>query len=83
MKTKANQAAFDVGQMAHRMAGGYYMHVAAIQVARDPRAVRLSPDVEPGHAVPIAYVPAKMALDMFLASHYLAQAGNNPNMWTS
>ena len=45
MNTKANQAAFDVGQMAHRMAGGYYMHVAAIQVARDPRAVRLSPDV--------------------------------------
>ena len=32
---KVNQAAFDIGQMAERMAEGYFMHLAAIQVAKD------------------------------------------------
>jgi hypothetical protein len=36
---KASQAAFDIGQMTDRMVQGYYMHLAAIQVATDPRAV--------------------------------------------
>jgi hypothetical protein len=40
-----NQAAFDIGQMAHRMSEGYLMHLAVIQVATDPRSVALSPDV--------------------------------------
>jgi hypothetical protein len=42
-KLRANQAAFDIGQMTERMAQGYYMHLAAIKVAKDPRAVALSP----------------------------------------
>jgi hypothetical protein len=54
-----NQAAFDIGQMADRLAQGYFMHLAAIQVAKDPRAVALSPSVEPGSIVPVAYVGRK------------------------
>ena len=32
------QEVFDLGRMAHRWAQGYYSHVAAMQLARDPRA---------------------------------------------
>ena len=49
---KANQAAFDIGQMAQRMAEGYFTHVAAIRIATDPRAPVLSPPTEPGKLVP-------------------------------
>jgi hypothetical protein len=38
---KANQAAFELGQMAERLTAGCHAHVAAIQIARDPRGVGL------------------------------------------
>jgi hypothetical protein len=50
---KANQAAFEIGQMTERLAQGYYIHWAAIRVARDRRAVALSPN---GQIVPVGYV---------------------------
>ena len=68
-QSKANQAAFDIGQMTERMAQGYYMHVAAIQVAKDPRAIFLSPNVEPGQIVPVGRIRHKMALGTSLTSH--------------
>jgi hypothetical protein len=37
MTGMVNQAAFDIGQMIERVADGYYTHVAAIQIAGDPR----------------------------------------------
>jgi hypothetical protein len=78
---KANQAAFDVGQMAQRMFEGYYMHLAVIQVAKDPRAIFLSPIVEPGQMVPIGCIHHKDGTrHEFHFAHYLAQAGNNPAM---
>ena len=76
-----NQAAFDIGQMTERMVQGYFMHLAAIQVAKDPRAVALSPNVEPGQIVPVAYVGRKDGTRLvFHFTHYLAQAGSNPAM---
>jgi hypothetical protein len=76
-----NQAAFDIGQMAERMAHGYLMHLAVIQVAKDPRAVALSPTMEPGQIVPVAYVSRKDGTRYaFHFTHYLAQAGSNPAM---
>lgn len=53
---KANPAAFDAGQLAERMAIGFYTHAAAISVATDPRATLLSPQTLPGHIVPVGYV---------------------------
>ena len=80
-KLKANQAAFDIGQMAHRMFEGYYMHLAAIQVAKDPRAVTLSPNVEPGQMVPVGRIRHKDGTrHEFNFEHYLAQARTNPAM---
>jgi hypothetical protein len=52
---KANQAAFEIGQVAQRMFEGYFAHVAAIQVAKDPRAAALSPNAQPGE-IPEGYV---------------------------
>jgi hypothetical protein len=76
---KPNQAAFDIGQMAHRMFEGYYMHLAAILVARDPRAVAMSPKIEPGQMVPIGYIRHKDGTrHEFAFAHYLAQARTNP-----
>jgi hypothetical protein len=76
---KANQAAFNIGQMAERIAQGYYVHLAAIEVARDPRAVALSPKVEPGKRVPVGYVRRKDGTPYeFHFNHYLSQARNNP-----
>jgi hypothetical protein len=78
---KANQAAFDIGQMTERMAQGYYMHLAAIQVAKDPRAVSLSPKIEPGQIVPIGRIRHKDGTrHEFDFALYQAQARTNPAM---
>jgi hypothetical protein len=78
---KANQAAFDISQMAHRMFEGYYTHLAAIQVARDPRAIALSPNLEPGQIVPVGYVVRKDGTrHVFNFTHYLGHAGRDPAM---
>jgi hypothetical protein len=78
---KVNQAAFDVGQMAQRMAEGYLMHVAAIQIATDPRASALSPAVKPGQLVPEGYVFRKDGTPhRFHFKHYLEKAASDPMM---
>jgi hypothetical protein len=56
---KANQAAFDAGQLAERLAQGYYAHLAALSVAADPKAAQLAPQTLPGHIVPIGTVKRK------------------------
>jgi hypothetical protein len=76
---KANQAAFKLGQMAERLAAGYHAHVAAIQIARDPRAPLLSPEVEPGKLVPEGYVFRKDGtFHRFHFNLYLVKVGNDP-----
>jgi hypothetical protein len=71
---KANQAAFDVGQMAQRMSDGYFMHMAAIQVAKSPHAMVLSPRVRPS-SVPEGYVVRKDGtFYRFHFRHFLGKA---------
>ena len=53
---KANQAAFETGQLAERMAQGYYAHSAAIIVATRPEAEALAPAKLPGMTVPLGFV---------------------------
>jgi hypothetical protein len=48
--------AFDVCQLAQRLAQGYYAHVAALTIAEDPRALDLVPPKKPGFLVPVADV---------------------------
>jgi len=67
--------------MAYRMYEGYFMHVAAIRVATDPRAQTLSPNVEPGQIVPVGYVVRKDGTwHSFHFTHYLARTGSDPTM---
>jgi hypothetical protein len=75
---KVNQAAFDAGQLAERLAQGYYSHLAAIAVATDPRAVQLAPRIRPGHVVPVADVERKDGTaHVFHFLHFLALAGSD------
>jgi len=78
---KANQAAFECGQLAERMAQGYYAHKAAIEVATDSRAKALAPAVQPGQIVPVGYVARKDGTQIiFHYQHFLDQARTNPTM---
>jgi hypothetical protein len=78
---KANQAAFDIGQMVERLAHGYFMHVAAITAATDPRAEALSPEVEPGRIVPEGYAYRKDGTrHNFHFTYFLAKAVSDPAM---
>src|SRR5262245_52702875 len=75
---KVNQAAFDAGQLAERMAQGYFVHVAAIEVATDPRASALAPIIEAGQYVPVGYVSRKDGTrHAFHFQHFLDQARTN------
>jgi hypothetical protein len=56
---RPNQPAFEVGQLAQRLADGYYGHMAAITVAGDPKAETLFPAVRPGQMVPVAEIRRK------------------------
>lgn len=49
-------SAFDVGQLAQRLAAQYYSHQAAIAVAASPGADALMPATLPGYVVPIGEV---------------------------
>ena len=69
---KANQAAFDAGQLAQRLAEGYYTYLAAILVAADPRSDQLVPEVLPGQYVSIGKVKRKDGTEhTFHFAHYL------------
>lgn len=71
---KVNQAAFDVGRLAERLAAGYYAYVAAIQVAGNPRAKDLVTDIPLGQAVPVGYVTRRDGTHhVFHFHHYLDQ----------
>ncbi|HXH92049.1 MAG TPA: hypothetical protein VNN25_10750 [Thermoanaerobaculia bacterium] len=75
---KANQSAFDAGQLAERLAQGYYSHLAAIAVATDPRALKLAPRIRPGHTVPVGEVRRKDGTaHAFHFLHFLALAGSD------
>jgi hypothetical protein len=81
MQAKPNQAAFDCGQFIERIAPGYYVHRAVIEVATDPRARALIPALQPGQAVPIGTVCRKDGtLIEYYFEHFLEQVQTNPVM---
>ncbi|WDF73472.1 hypothetical protein [Novosphingobium sp. KACC 22771] len=62
-----NQSAVDVAKLVQRMTSHYFAHVAAMYVARDPRAELFAPPIEDGQNVPILRIPRR--------------DGNNMEMW--
>lgn len=50
------KAIFEIGRMAERMAQGYYAHVMAIEVARNPHSKDLVSTIPNGQSVPVGYV---------------------------
>lgn len=80
-RTMKNPVTVEIGQMAHRLADGYFVHLAAMQIATDPRAVALSPPVQPGQLVPISDVYRKDGTRLtYHFTHFLALARTNPQM---
>jgi hypothetical protein len=56
---KPNEEAFEVGQLAQRLAEGYYTYAAAIKIASNPRAEELIPVTQPGMTVPLEFINRK------------------------
>jgi hypothetical protein len=78
---KANQAAFDAGQLAERMAQGYYAHSAAIAVATRPEAQALVPAKLPGMTVPLGFVRRIDGTEhAFDFKHFLRVAAASPEI---
>lgn len=75
----ANPAALAVGQLSERLAQGHYTHVAALQVAMDPRAVALAPSTKPGFVVPVGYVGRNDGTEhAYHFIHFLERARTDP-----
>lgn len=80
---KGNQAAFETGQLAERMAQGYYAHSAAIAVATRPEAEGLVPEMLPGMTVPLGSVKRKDGTEhAFDFRHFLRLAAASPELTT-
>jgi hypothetical protein len=79
MATKiVNQAAVDVATLAQRMVSQFFSHHAALYVARDTRAEKFAPPIEPGQLVPVLKIPRRDGNAMIMPfDHYLAE-GRNP-----
>ena len=76
---KANQAAFDVGQLAQNMFEGYYAHVAAISIVNDPRSDFLAPPILPDQMVPVGYITRNDGTKhVFHFLHFLEKIRNDP-----
>lgn len=76
---KANQAAFDVGQLSQKLADGYNAYTAALMVASDPRAINLAPQTLPGQIVPIKTVLRNDGtFHAFHFTHYLGIGATDP-----
>lgn len=80
---KANLAAFEAGQLAERMAQGYYAHSAAIAVATRPEAEGLIPAKLPGMTVPLGFVRRIDGTEhAFDFRHFLRLAAAGPEIAT-
>lgn len=77
--TVLNQAAVDVATVVQRLTGQYFTHVAAMYVARDRRAERLAPPVEPGQSVPILRIPRRDGTDMMMWFNHYLERNSDPD----
>jgi hypothetical protein len=81
VQLKANQAAFEAGQLVERMVHGYFAHSAAIAVATQPDAQTLAPATLPGMTVPLGIVQRKDGTEhVFDFRHFLRLASGSPEI---
>lgn len=74
-------AALAVGQRAERLADDFYSMMASLEVASDPRASSLSPNLLPGHVVPLGTVKRKDGTEhAYHFVHYLARAATESHL---
>jgi hypothetical protein len=75
------KAARSIGQLAEQIADGYYTHVAAIQIATDPRALALCPGAKYGLAISEGYVSRKDGTShRFHFERFLKTARSDPTI---
>ncbi len=76
-----NQAANNLAGIVNRLVQGYYSHLAAIEVASNPRAVDIAPPTLPGHVVPIGTVLRKDGtFHAFHFRYFLEKASKDPDI---
>jgi hypothetical protein len=69
---KVNPSAFETGQLAEKLANGYFSYQAAITIATDPRSKLLAPSINVGESVPIGYVKTMNGEELsFHFKHFL------------
>jgi hypothetical protein len=73
-----DQAAYDVGRLAHRLGTGYYAHAAALAVASDPRARELIPAQRTAISDSLVF-RKDGSHHIFDFAHYLAEVRDNPD----
>ncbi|MGO9546752.1 MAG: hypothetical protein ACLPPF_18395 [Rhodomicrobium sp.] len=74
-QTIVDQNAVDIATLTQRMVSQYFSHVTAMHVARDPRARKLGPQIEPGQNVPVLKIPRRDGNAMIMHfDHYLLEA---------
>jgi hypothetical protein len=73
-----DQKAVEVARLAQRMVSQYFSHVAAMYIARDPRAEMLRPQLTSGQNVPVLKIPRGDGNEMIMSfDHFLAE-GHKP-----
>ena len=72
--------AFEVGQLANRLAQGYYAHYTAAIVAQDPAAKDKLTSMRPGQPVPTETVARKNGTTHIFDSHFYLDYFNSPEI---
>ncbi|MBF4991133.1 hypothetical protein [Methylophilus sp. QUAN] len=73
-----NHDALRVATLAQDMTSEYFAHVAAMYVARHPRAIDLSPGIEVGQNVPILRIPRRDGTDMTIWFNHFLEINQRP-----
>jgi len=76
--TVVNPEAAEVATLAQRMTSEYFGHVAAMYVARHPRAFEFAPSIEPGQIVPILRIPRRDGSEMSMWFNHYLELNQNP-----
>src|ERR1051326_754219 len=75
----ANQAALEIGLLAHGRAQGHYVHSAALAVASHQNATTLSPLQKPDDSMPVGRVARKDgSVHVYDFNYYLGLARTDP-----
>lgn len=71
--------AFETGHYIQSLTRGYYSHIAAISISKDPRAYDIMPPILSGHSVPIGIIKRKdNTFHAFHFTHFLDLIKTDP-----